>query len=120
MSDRKAYSPSQHYMDRFLKAHNAAKARAEKRRAEELAEQQEQQEIQAVQEKIQPQLTFDEQVAKANALLVSLGVTPIIKADARPETLEQTPDQPQLSEEQEYQTTIVSEMIALIKQRKKR
>ncbi|MNC14733.1 hypothetical protein D3C75_625210 [compost metagenome] len=118
MSNRKAYSPNQHYMDRFLKAHNAAKARAEKRRAEELAEQQE---LQAIQDKIQqPQLTFDEQVAKANALLVSLGVTPIIKADAQPDTPEQTPDQPQLSEEEQYQTTIVSEMVALIKQRKKR
>jgi hypothetical protein len=103
-------------MDRFLKAHNTAKARAEKRRAEELAEQQE---LQAIQDKIQPQLTFDEQVAKANALLVSLGVTPTIKAVAQPDTPD-TPDQPQLSEEEQYQTTIVSEMVALIKQRKKR
>lgn len=117
MSNRKVYSPSQHYMDRFIKAHTAAKARAEERRSKELAEQQE---LQAIQDKIQPQLTFDEQVAKANALLVSLGVTPIIKADAQPDTPEQTSDQSQLSEEEQYQTTIVSEMIALIKQRKKR
>lgn len=117
MSDRKVYSPSQHFMDRFIKANTAAKARAEERRAKELAEQQE---LQAIQDKIQPQLTFDEQVAKANALLVSLGATPIIKADAQPDTPEQTPDQSHLSEEEQYQTTIVSEMIALIKQRKKR
>jgi hypothetical protein len=63
---------------------------------------------------------FDEVFAKANELLVSLGGTPIVKADAQPDTPEQTPEQPQLSEEEQYQTTITQSMIALIKQRKKR
>ncbi|MCY1459272.1 hypothetical protein D9M71_767330 [compost metagenome] len=63
---------------------------------------------------------FDEVFAKANEVLASLGGTPIVKADAQPDTPEQTPEQPQLSEEEQYQTTITQSMIALIKQRKKR
>jgi hypothetical protein len=94
-----------------------ASKQVKERRSKELAEQQE---LQAIQDKIQPQLTFDEQVAKANALLVSLGATPIIKADAQLDTPEQTPEQPQLSEEEQYQATITQSMIALIKQRKTR
>jgi hypothetical protein len=68
----------------------------------------------------QPELTLDDQMTKINELLVSLGGTPIVKADAQPDTPEQTPELPQLSEEEQYQTTITQSMIALIKQRKKR
>ena len=107
---------SDHSRDHFMAGLTRASKQVKERRSRELA----QQELQALQDKIQPQLTFDEQVAKANALLVSLGVTPIIKADAQPDTPEQTPEQPQLSEEEQYQATITQSMIALIKQRKKR
>ncbi|MNR19113.1 hypothetical protein D3C85_1358800 [compost metagenome] len=96
MSARKAYSPSQHYMDRFLKAHTAAKARAEKRRAEELVKQQEQQVIAQHAQQVVQQLS---------------DLTSQVNAITKPSD-EVTGDAiTSLDRNEQYRTTIIQKMI---------
>lgn len=68
---------------------------------------------------------LDSQMIKVNELLVGLGGEPIIKGNGEPDTpvMESQPDTdstPKLSADEHYKQTIVTEMVALIKQRKKR
>lgn len=66
---------------------------------------------------------FDDHMVEVNALLASLGGKPIIKGKIQHDTpaMESQPDTdsaPTLSADDQYKQTIVTKMIALIKQRK--
>lgn len=81
--------------------------------------------LQAKQVKLQSeQLTkrFDDQMVEVNALLVCLGGEPFIKGNVQADTpvMKSLPKPPKLSADDHYKQTIVTEMVALIKQRKKR
>lgn len=101
---------NQEYDDRFIRKHKQLFAQAKERREKQLTEQQE---IQSVQKKLQQQLLrmadLKAQIAIFQNADNSITTTKSAKA---------TNTDKLSADEEQYQTTIVQKMVALIKQRK--
>lgn len=111
---------NQVYDDRFIRRHKQIFAQAKEHREKQLTEQQE---MQSAQEKIQQQLLI---MADLKAQIAAFQNTDSCSDSIITKTTSTNnitnPDNPDAlsADEEQYQTTIVQKMVALIQQRKKR
>lgn len=102
----------QEYDDRFIRRHKQLFAQAKERRDKQLVEQQE---IQSVQEKIKQQLLAMVDL-KAHIEVFKNADNAVAKTTNT--SIKNTNGDKLSADEEQYQTTIVQKMVALIKQRK--